>query len=24
MWPLVVIALITLPTASWLFRNRLV
>jgi ABC-2 type transport system permease protein len=24
MWPLAVIALITLPTASWLFRNRLV
>jgi ABC-2 type transport system permease protein len=24
MWPLVVIALVTLPTAVWLFRNRLV
>jgi ABC-2 type transport system permease protein len=24
MWPLVVIALITLPTAAWLFRHRLV
>jgi ABC-2 type transport system permease protein len=24
MWPLVVIALVTLPTASWLFRHRLV
>ena len=23
MWPLAVIALVTLPTASWLFRNRL-
>ena len=24
MWPLVVIAMITLPTAVWLFRHRLV
>jgi ABC-2 type transport system permease protein len=24
MWPLVVIALVTLPTAVWLFRHRLV
>jgi ABC-2 type transport system permease protein len=24
MWPLALIALVTLPTASWLFRNRLV